>query len=110
MDYNKTSYLLLEKYEPLDVFLQELPKKLRAPASQTIPGPSPTPTPTPTEVKTPRNGLYAIKSAPGGRSGGKALCTLHNSNDSANKGNQEPVILYDYYGDATQNWILEKVQ
>jgi hypothetical protein len=40
---------------------------------------------------------------------GKALCTLHNSQDPANIGNQEPMIQYDYYGDATQKWEFRKI-
>eukprot|EP00964_Phaeocystis_antarctica_P003109 scaffold1658_cov60-Phaeocystis_antarctica.AAC.2 len=37
---------------------------------------------------------------------GRALCTLHNSDDRAHKGNQEKAIIYDYYGNATQHWKL----
>ena len=37
---------------------------------------------------------------------GRALCTLHNSDDRAHKGNQEEAIIYDYYGNATQHWKL----
>lgn len=37
---------------------------------------------------------------------GRALCTLHNSKDPAHKGNQEEIIVYDYYGDATQLWQI----
>ncbi|MFT5682878.1 MAG: hypothetical protein ACI8RZ_003802 [Myxococcota bacterium] len=38
---------------------------------------------------------------------GRALSTLHNSDDSNHKGNQEELIVYDYYGDATQKWCVE---
>ena len=49
------------------------------------------------------DGTWVIKIAQGGR----ALCTLHNAADPANKGNQEPIIQYDYYGDSTQKWRIE---
>jgi hypothetical protein len=51
------------------------------------------------------NGEYKIVNSHDSR----ALCTLHNSTDPAHKGNQEPVILYDYYGDATQRWRITSV-
>ena len=52
------------------------------------------------------NGNYYLINGHGTR----ALCTMHNSKDPANKGNQEPVIQYDYYGDATQLWKIQVVQ
>ncbi|MFN8398207.1 MAG: RICIN domain-containing protein, partial [Bacteroidia bacterium] len=51
------------------------------------------------------NGLVSISN----RKDGRALCTMHNSGDPANKGNQEAIIIHDYYGDATQKWRIEEI-
>merc|ERR1712039_580412 len=38
------------------------------------------------------------------RHSGMAMCTRHNSEDPERRGNQEPIIQYQYYGDGTQQW------
>lgn len=48
------------------------------------------------------SGLFSLKN----KHGGRALCTLHNSKDPSHKGNQEPAIQFNYYGDLTQKWNL----
>merc|ERR1712039_437321 len=40
------------------------------------------------------------------RHSGMAMCTRHNSEDPERRGNHEPIIQYQYYGDATQRWFI----